>query len=55
MTVDDYEYLQTPTEGHLREIGRIVVESAVLANVLEVATWQPIAVPPEAGEPITPA
>lgn len=37
---DDYEFYFPPTPAHLEAIGMLVVESAVLENVLELAIWQ---------------
>ncbi len=44
-----YEFTLPPTPAHLQAMGMVVVESAVLENVLELAIWQIEGLSPEVG------
>jgi len=53
MSLDEYTYWLAPTDDHLRAIGRVIVESATLESVIEIAIWQLLKLPVEIGEQIT--
>lgn len=53
MSLDDYEFQFAPTEAHLTALGKVLVESGVLEDVLELAIWQMMGVPESIGEQIT--
>ena len=47
--MERYEFSLAPTPAHLQAIGMVVVESAVLDNVLELAIWFVEGLTPELG------
>ena len=53
MTIEEYVYWFPPTDAHLTAIGRVVVESAVLEDVIELAIWHLMGVQREVGEQVT--
>ena len=38
--MEDYQYDRPPTDKHLIAIGKVVVESALLENIMELAIWK---------------
>ncbi len=53
MTIEEYSYWFPPTDAHLTAIGRVVVESACLENIIELAIWHLMGVQREVGEQVT--
>ncbi len=53
MTIEEYSYWFPPTDAHLTAIGRVVVESACLENIIELAIWHLMDVQREVGEQVT--
>lgn len=55
MTIEEYSYDLSPTDDHLRELGRIIAESAILESVIAISIWQILKLPWWVGEQLTTA